>query len=444
MATLLLEGGRLLDPATGRDGLFDLLVVDGKVAEVRDRSRRTASKGRARAVPQGARQIDVTGRIVCPGFVDMHVHLRDPGQEHKEVIETGTRAAAAGGFTSVACMPNTEPRNDTLAVTEYVVAEARRKGAVNVFPIGCISKGSAGEELAEIGDMVRAGAVAVSDDGQPVSNSYLMRMALEYTRIFGIPVIDHCEDPSLSAGGVMNEGYAATLLGLRGMPPAAESIAVARDLALAAMTGGRLHLAHVSTRLSLEEIRRARRQGVQATCEVTPHHLVLTEQAVVESQYDPNTKMNPPLRSEEDRQALLDGLQDGTIDAIASDHAPHHADEKLLEFDAAAFGIVGLETAVPLVMDRLVRAGIIDMKRMVELMAVNPARILGLEKGTLREGADADITVLDPDQVRTVDASRFESRSRNTPFGGWRLRGWPVLTIVGGRIAHEAKPGARR
>jgi dihydroorotase len=271
-----------------------------------------------------------------------------------------------------------------------------------------------------------------------------MRMALEYTRIFGIPVIDHCEDPSLSAGGVMNEGYAATLLGLRGIPQAAESIAVARDLALAALTSGRLHLAHVSTRLSLEEIRRARRQGVQVTCEVAPHHLVLTDQAVVESQYDSNTKMNPPLRAEEDRLALLEGLQDGTIDAIASDHAPHHADEKLLEFDIAPFGIVGLETSVPLVLDRLVRPGIIEMKRMVELMSVNPARILGLEKGTLREGVDADVTVLDPDLVRTVDASRFESRSRNTPFGGWRLRGWPVLTIVGGRIAHEAKPGARR
>lgn len=445
MASLLLEGGRLVDPASGRDGLFDLLVVDGKVSEVREAARgRKAAKGRARALPQGGRRIDVTGRIVCPGLVDMHVHLRDPGQEHKEVIETGTRAAAAGGFTSVACMPNTEPRNDTLAVTEYIVTESRRRGAVNVFPIGCVSKAAKGEELAEIGDMVRAGAVAVSDDGQPVANSYLMRMALEYTRIFGIPVIDHCEDPTLSAGGVMNEGYASTLLGLRGIPQAAESIAVSRDLALAALTGGRLHLAHVSTRLSLEEIRRARRQGVQVTCEATPHHLVLTDQAVVDSQYDPNTKMNPPLRSEEDRQALIDGLQDGTIDVIASDHAPHHSDEKLQEFDSAPFGIVGLETAVPLVMDRLVRPGIIDLARMVELMAVNPARILGLEKGTLREGADADITVLDPDLAKMVDARHFESRSRNTPFGGWRLKGWPVLTIVGGRIAHEARPGSRR
>ena len=446
MASLLLEGGRLVDPASGRDGRYDLLVVDGKIAEVREAARHRvgAPKGRPRALPQGTRRIDVAGRIVCPGFVDMHVHLRDPGQEHKEIIETGTRAAAAGGFTSVACMPNTEPHNDTLAVTEYIVTEARRRGAVNVFPIGCVSKAGKGEELAEIGDMVRAGAVAVSDDGQPVANAYLMRMALEYTRIFDIPVIDHCEEKTLSAGGVMNEGYASTLLGLRGIPQAAESIAISRDLALAALTGGRLHLAHVSTRLSLEEIRRARRQGVQVTCEVTPHHLVLTEQAVVDSQYDPNTKMNPPLRSEEDRQALLDGLQDGTIDAIATDHAPHHSDEKMQEFDAAPFGIVGLETSVPLVMDRLVRPGIIDLHRMVELMAANPARILRLPKGTLREGADADITVLDPDLARMVDAARFESRSRNTPFGGWRLRGWPVLTIVGGRIAHEVRPGARR
>ena len=447
MASLLLKGGRVIDPATGTDGLCDVLVVDGRIAEVRPApgARQAAGRGTAKhaAVPAGTRVIDVKGLIVCPGFVDMHVHLRDPGQEHKEIIETGTRAAAAGGFTSIACMPNTEPRNDSMSVTEYIVTEARRRGVVNVFPIGCVSKGGRGEELAEIGDMVRAGAVAVSDDGQPVGSALLMRMALEYTRIFDIPVIDHCEEKSLFAGGVMNEGRAATMLGLKGIPQAAESIAVSRDLALASMTGGRLHLAHLSARASLEEVRRARAAGLRVTCEVTPHHLVLTEQAVVDGQYDANTKMNPPLRSEDDRQALLEALRDGTVDVIASDHAPHHSDEKLQEFDDAPFGIIGLETAVPLVMDRLVRPGIIDLRRMVELMSVNPARILGLKKGTLKPGADADITVLDPDRVMKVDAARFESRSRNTPFDGWRLHGWPELTIVGGRVVHELKPAAR-
>jgi dihydroorotase len=448
---LLLKGGRLVDPAGGRDGLFDLLIVEGRVASVTPAKRGSRPEGsrkparRASGGPHaGTRVIDVTGLIVCPGFVDMHVHLRDPGQEHKEVMETGTRAAAAGGFTSVACMPNTEPRNDGLAVTEYIVGEAKRRGVVNVFPIGCVSKGGRGEELAEIGDMVRAGAVAVSDDGSPVHNSHLMRMALEYTRIFEIPVIDHCEDRALTSGGVMNEGPASTMLGLRGMPSAAESVAVSRDLALAELTEGRLHLAHLSTRQSLDEVRRARRRAVRVTCEVTPHHLVLTEDEVAKSQYDPNTKMNPPLRSEDDRQALIEGLADGTIDAIATDHAPHHSDEKLQEFDDAPFGIVGLETAVPLVMDRLVRPGHIDMRRMVEVMSVNPARILGLKKGSLAEGSDADVTVIDPRLEAKVEPARFESRSRNTPFAGWRLRGWPVLTIVGGRVVHERAAGSSR
>jgi dihydroorotase len=445
----LLRGGRVVDPASGRDGLFDITVADGTIVSVRPHHGARPAAGRRgkasrAAADKGTRVVDLAGRIVVPGLVDMHVHLRDPGQEHKETIDTGTRAAAAGGFTTVACMPNTEPRNDGLAVTEYIVAEARRRGVVNVVAIGCVSKGSRGEELAEIGDMVRAGAVAVSDDGAPVSTSFLMRMALEYTRIFDIPVIDHCEDKSLSAGGVMNEGSTSTALGLRGIPQASESVAVSRDLAIAGLTGGRLHLAHLSTRASLDEVRRARAAGVRVTCEATPHHLVLTDKAVADSQYDPNTKMNPPLRSEDDRQALLEGLGDGTIDAIATDHAPHHHDEKLVEFDDAPFGIVGLETAVPLAMDRLVRPGIIDLRRLVELMSLNPARILGLKKGTLAPGADADITVIDPDLEMTVDPARFQSRSRNTPFAGWRLRGWPVLTLVGGRAVHEHRPAARR
>jgi len=443
-----------VDPSQGLDGPHDLLIVNGKIKEVRPiGSRLAGAKGRngMAAAPAGTQVIDLDGAIVVPGLVDMHVHLREPGQEHKEVIETGTRAAAAGGFTSVACMPNTDPVNDSLSVTEYIVSEARRRGVVNVYPIGAVSKGSVGEELAEIGDMVRAGAVAVSDDGRPVSSSYLMRMALEYTRLFDIPVINHCEDRTLSSGGVMNEGTASTLLGLKGIPAAAESIMVARDLRLLELTGGRLHLAHLSTRAALDEVRRARAKGAKVTCEATPHHLILTDEAVVESRYDASTKMNPPLRSEEDRLALLHALQEGTIDVIATDHAPHHSDEKLVEFDDAPFGIVGLETAVALVMDRLVRPGHIDLSRMVELMALNPAKILGLRKGTLAVGADADVTVIDPEMTRTVDPDRFESRSRNTPFASWKLRGWPVMTFVGGRVVHDAEArsgqaarGARR
>jgi dihydroorotase len=444
LASWLLKGGRVVDPSQGLDGPHDLLIVNGTIKQVRPVGARVAAKkDRPGTVPAGAQVVDLAGSIVMPGLVDMHVHLREPGQEHKEIIETGTRAAAAGGFTSVACMPNTDPVNDNLSVTEYIVAEARRRGAVNVFPIGAVSKGSAGEELAEIGDMVRAGAVAVSDDGRPVSSSSLMRMALEYTRLFDIPVINHCEDRSLSAGGVMNEGTASTLLGLKGIPAAAESIMVARDLRLLEMTGGRLHLAHLSTRASLDEVRRARAKGAKVTCEATPHHLILTDEAVVESRYDSATKMNPPLRGEEDRLALLHAIEDGTVDVIATDHAPHHTDEKLVEFDDAPFGIVGLETAVALVMDRLVRPGHIDLSRMVELMALNPARILRLDKGTLAVGADADITVIDPEATRSVEPDRFESRSRNTPFSGWTLRGWPVMTFVAGRLAHDAREGAR-
>jgi dihydroorotase len=341
-------------------------------------------------------------------------------------------------------MPNTDPPNDGLALTEYIVGEAKRRGVVNVFPIGCVSKGSRGEDLAEIGDMVRAGIVAVSDDGHPVGSSRLMRQALEYTTMFDIPVIDHCEDRSLSAGGVMHEGEVSTVLGLKGIPAVAEEISIDRNIALARLTGGRLHLAHISTRGSVARVRAAKREGVPITCEVTPHHLLLTDEAVRASGYDTHTKMNPPLRCEEDRQAVLGALADGTIDAIASDHAPHHVDEKMREFDAAPFGIIGLETVVPLMMDRLVHAGIIDVTRLVTLLARNPARILRIDRGTLKKGAIADVTVIDPDLERTVDVERFQSRSRNCPFNGWSLRGWPITTIVGGRIVHELDAAASR
>ena len=438
MAGLLVKGGRVIDPATKTDAVMDLLIVDGRIAE-----RRPAGEGKA-GLPAGTKVLDARSRWVCPGFVDMHVHLREPGGEHKETIESGTRAAAAGGFTSVACMPNTDPWNDSLSVTEYIVAEARRRGVVNVFPVGCVSKGGRGEELAEIGDMVRSGAVAVSDDGRPVGNSYLLRMAMEYTKIFGIPLIDHCEDTMLSAQGVMNEGYYSTILGLKGIPKTAEEVAVGTDLAVAGLTGGKLHIAHLSTRGGLDKVRQARRDGLQVTCEVTPHHLVLTDRAVADSDFDSNTKMNPPLRGEEDRLALVEGLKDGTIDAIASDHAPHHQDEKLVEFDEAPFGITGLETSVALVMDRFVRPGVVTPARFVELMSRNPARILGIAKGTLAAGADADVTIIDPDAERTVDVTRLLSKSRNTPFNGWTLRGWPVATIVGGRLVHEHSSAATR
>ncbi|MFQ5877196.1 MAG: dihydroorotase [Acidobacteriota bacterium] len=439
MESLLLKGGRVVDPATDTDAVLDLLIVDGRIAD-----RRPPGEGGASGAPSGARVLDVEGLVVCPGFIDMHVHLREPGQEHKETIESGTRAAATGGFTSVACMPNTDPWNDGLAVTEYIVTEARRRGAVNVFPVGCVTKGGRGEELAEIGDMVRSGVVAVSDDGHPVSNAHLMRMALEYTRMFGIPVIDHCEDRSLSRGAAMNEGATATRLGLKGMPAASEEIAVGRDLALVRLTGGRLHIAHLSTRGAIERVRRAKEEGLSVTCEVTPHHLTLTEAAVRDSEYDTNTKVNPPLRSEEDRLALLEGIRDGTVDVIATDHAPHHRDEKMREYDDAPFGLIGLETAVPVLMDRLVAGGGIDLPLLVRLMSVNPARVLGLSKGTLAVGADADVTLLDPGHQARVDVSRFQSKGRNSPFDGWRLRGWPVATVVGGRLVHQQQSFPRR
>ena len=424
--SLLLKNARVVDPASGLDAPRDVLVVDGRVARV------------AASIPAGeAAVLDLAGLVVCPGFLDMHVHLREPGHEWKETIATGTRAAAAGGFTGVACMPNTEPPIDSRSVVEFVLAQAREHGVVPVYPIGCVSKGQEGQELAEMGDMAIAGARGFSDDGKPVATAGLMRRALEYATIFDLPVIDHCEEPTLVAGGVVHEGAVSTRLGLAGWPGVAEDVMVQRDILLAEYTGGHVHIAHMSTGRAAELVRRAKAAGIRVTCEVTPHHLVLTDEAV--AGYDPDAKMNPPLRAEEDRERLLAALSDGTVDAIATDHAPHHADEKCVEFSRAPFGVVGLETAVSIGLDRLVRGGRVDLSRFVSLMSTGPARVLRLNKGSLAPGADADITVLDLERRVRVEPEEFRSKSANTPFSGWSLTGAPVMTLVAGRIVHDAR-----
>jgi dihydroorotase len=433
MMRLWIEGGRLIDPAAGLDGAYDLLIEDGRVAAVEPRAGGDGRDGGVNGGRERGDRLDARGLVVAPGLIDMHVHLREPGQEYKETVASGTMAAAAGGFTAVACMANTEPVNDNRSVTEHILAEAERHGWARVHPIGAVSKQLAGLELAEFGDMVRAGAVAVSDDGKPVMNAELMRRALLFARHFGIPVIQHAEDLHLSGRGVMHEGEWSTRLGLAGIPGSAEDVMVARDLLLLEDTGGRYHVAHLSTARSLELVRQARRRGLPATCEVTPHHLVLTDEEVARSGFSTHCKMKPPLRSEDDRQALLAGLADGTIDAIASDHAPHHADEKDVEFDLAPFGILGLETTLGLCLDRLVRPGLISLARLVELLSAGPARALGLAAGTLRPGSVADITLFDPDGEITIQAAAFLSRSRNTPFDGWKLHGRPVATLLAGR-----------
>jgi dihydroorotase len=420
---LLLKGGRVVDPGRALDADLDLLLVDGEVAELD-----------ARVAARGAEVLDVAGLVVCPGFIDLHTHLRQPGREDKETIATGTLAAAAGGFTAVCAMPNTDPVNDTAGITRSILETASREGAVRVWPIGAITRGSKGEELAEYGDLREAGCVAVSDDGRPVASARVMRRALEYAKAFDLTVIDHCEEPTLSQGACMNEGPVATLMGLRGAPGVGESIVVERDVLLAELTGGKVHIAHASTAASVDAVRRGKARGIRVTAEATPHHLLLTDEAVRASEYDTSTKMNPPLRAEEDRQALLQGIRDGAIDCIATDHAPHTVDDKRVEYDHAAFGIVGLETAVALCLDRLVAAGLISLTRLVELLSTQPATILGLPGGTLAPGAPADVTVLDLARRQKVDPARFRSKGRNTPFGGWTLRGGPALTIVRGRV----------
>jgi dihydroorotase len=421
---LLFHGGTIVDPTQNLEGKADLLVEDGKVARI----------GQIEA-EQGWELVDVSGLVVMPGFVDMHVHLREPGREDKETILTGGEAAAAGGFTSIACMPNTNPVNDSPALTRYILERASQAGLVNVFPIGAVTKGSRGEELAEIGQMRQAGIVAISDDGNPIQNSQLMRRALEYVQLFDIPVIDHCEDHILAAGGSINEGAVSTRLGLRGSSRTAEELPVARDVMLSRISGGRVHIAHVSACESLDWIRTGKSHGASVTCEVTPHHFTLTDQDIHE--YDTNFKMSPPLREPEDVAAMLQGLADGTIDCIASDHAPHTSLEKDATWEEAANGVIGLETAVPIAWDKLVHGGIVSASRLVELMSVNPSRILRIDRGTLAVGAVADITVVDPQLEVTIDVSTFKSKSRNCPFQGWKLRGAPVMTVVAGRVIYR-------
>lgn len=424
MSRLLVRGGRVVDPGAGIDATLDVLLADGKVEKLGKR-----------LPARGATAVDARGLVVCPGFIDIHTHLREPGREDKETIASGTRAAAAGGFTAVCAMPNTSPVNDSAGITRAILEKAKAEGAVRVYPIGAITRGQQGEELAELGDLREAGCVAVSDDGKPVASARMMRRALEYAQAFGLVVIDHCEEPTLAEKACMNEGPVATLLGLRGAPAAGEAIMVERNVLLAELTGGRVHIAHLSAAASVDAVRRGKARGVKVTAEVTPHHLFLTDAAVRETGYDTNTKMNPPLRSEADRAAVVAGLRDGTIDCIATDHAPHTVDDKQVEYDQAAFGIVGLETAVPLCLDRLVHAGLVDLRQLVALLSTNPARVLGLPGGTLAPGSPADLTLLDLAKRRTVDPTRFQSLSRNTPFAGLALRGWPAMTIVGGKVA---------
>jgi len=425
---LLIRGGRVIDPASRLDGRVDVLIENGRIAQIGD-----GLKAR------NAEVFDASGCVVTPGFIDIHTHLREPGREDKETIATGSQAAAAGGFTAVCAMPNTTPVNDSASTTRFIVETAKREAIVRVYPIGAITRGSKGEELSEYGDLKAAGCVAVSDDGRPVQNARVMRRALEYARTFGLPVIDHCEDLDLSKGGAMNEGAISVAMGIPSAPHVSETIMVERDVLLAEFTGSHVHIAHISTAGAVDAVRRGKARGVRVTAEATPHHLTLTDEAVRAHDYDPVTKMNPPLRSEEDRQAVIAGLLDGTIDAIATDHAPHTTEEKICEFDCAAFGIVGLETAFALCHDRLVKSGALDLTRLVQLLTVGPARALGLPGGSLEKGRPADITIFDPAEVRTVKPESFRGKSRNSPFVSMTLTGWPVATLVEGRVVFRAK-----
>ena len=426
---VVLRGGRVVDPSRGVDEVLDVRLADGRVA------------GYGPDLDPGPDTDvrDVSGLVVAPGLVDVHVHLREPGGEHKETIRTGAWAAAVGGFTSVCAMPNTDPPIDDPAAVGYVLAQGRRAGAARVYPVGAVSIGQRGERLTLVGEMVDSGAVAITDDGLPVSDSGLMRLALEYAGTFGIPVADHCEDHALSRGGSMNEGVVSTRLGITGIPAAAENVMIARDLQLAELTGGRLHVQHVSTRGGVELIRAAKARGIYVTAEATPHHFTLTDEAVVG--YRTGAKVNPPLRTAEDVEAVREGVRDNTLDCIATDHAPHHYDEKEQAFEDAPFGLVGLETALALGLAELVDDGVLDLPGLIERMSTAPARAFGLPAGTLAEGTPADVVVFDPEETWTVDPARFVSKSRNTPFGGRAVRGRVRLTIVGGRVVWDSEQG---
>jgi dihydroorotase len=424
---LLIANGHLIDPTEGQNSGKNLLIEDGEIV---------AWLGQNDSAPEDAEVFDATGLIVAPGFIDLHVHLREPGQEHKETIATGCAAAVAGGFTSICPMPNTSPVNDNAAITRYMIEQAERAGLANVFPVGAITKSSDGAELAEMGEMKAAGAVAVSDDGRPVPNAGIMRRAMEYAKDFDLPVVDHCEDKSLSSGGVMHEGKISLLLGLKGMPALAEELDAVRDIILAKETGAHIHIAHISTRGAIEIVRRAKNEGINVTCEVTPHHFTLTDSAV--EGYDTNTKMSPPLRSAEHLEAILEAIKDGTIDAIATDHAPHHSDEKALEYDRAPMGITGLETAIGLAFNELVHKGIIDLVKLVQLCSTNPAKIFRLKnRGTLNIGSFADVTIIDPNLNWIYKNSDSKSKSKNSPFNDWNFTGAAVATIVAGKIVYR-------
>ncbi|MDX1675429.1 MAG: dihydroorotase [Longimicrobiales bacterium] len=426
---VLLRGGRVVDPSQGLDEALDVLLAEGRVAGV----------GSDLDAPDGADVRDVAGLVVAPGLVDVHVHLREPGGEHKETIATGAWAAAVGGFTSICAMPNTDPPIDDPAAVGFVLAQGLRAGAARVYPVGAISVRQEGERLTLVGEMVDAGAVGITDDGLPVRDSGLMRLALEYSTTFGIPVADHCEDPTLSRGGAMNEGVISTRLGITGAPSAAEEVMIARDLFLGELTGGHIHIQHVSTRTGVEMIRRAKARGVHVTAEATPHHFTLTDEAVLG--YRTEAKVNPPLRTADDREAVREGVRDGTLDCIATDHAPHHYDEKEQAFEDAPFGLVGLETALGLAVTELVEGDVLTLPELVERMSTAPARAFNLPGGTLQEGAPADVTVFDPEAEWTVDPAGFTSKSRNTPFAGRSLKGRNRMTLVGGRVVWTAEQG---
>lgn len=419
---LLVKGGWVIDPANDISGVMDILVENGIILKVEENIDSADCD----------QVVEAMGKIVCPGFIDMHVHLREPGYEYKEDIVSGTQAAAAGGFTTVCCMPNTQPVVDSAAVVRFIKEKAAKAGLVNVLPIGTITKGQAGAELSEVADLLAAGCIAISDDGKPVAKANVMRNALEYTKMFGIPVLSHCEEMSLAGDGQMHEGYYSTIYGLKGIPAAAEEVMVARDILLAELTGGHVHICHASTRGSMELIRSAKDKGVRVTCEVTPHHLTLSDEIL--GSYDTDAKVNPPLRSQEHIEALIEAILDGTVDCIATDHAPHHREAKDCEFQLAANGISGLETAVAVVMNQLVNPARIDIEDMVELFTIGPAEVLGIDKGTLGVGKDADITLIDPERIKTVDPQTFYSRGKNTPFKGLELKGWPYMTIISGKI----------